>query len=119
MNAALAVRKNESFSGVIDFNRCDWGDPIHEFLKLGHFSSEISIPFSIGQIRGYFNGKDPDVEFWQLYSLHLAISLTSFIAWTKAVNPSEMPRTMNIIERVLEDHDFFEKIVPKWYLENA
>lgn len=55
---------DKKFAGVIDFNRFDWGDPIHEFLKVGIFSREISIPFSIGQIKGYWNDAEPDQYFW-------------------------------------------------------
>jgi aminoglycoside phosphotransferase (APT) family kinase protein len=57
------IVKDERLSGIIDFNRCDWGDPIHEFLKVGLFSSEVSIPFSIGQIRGYHLNSEPDPYF--------------------------------------------------------
>ncbi|WP_238933686.1 phosphotransferase family protein [Brevibacillus choshinensis] len=41
------------YAGAIDFNRMDWGDPVHDFTKLAFFSRETSVPFCIGQIRGY------------------------------------------------------------------
>jgi len=28
---------DKKFSGIIDFQRMDWGDPIHDFQKLGFF----------------------------------------------------------------------------------
>jgi aminoglycoside phosphotransferase (APT) family kinase protein len=105
----------DSLAGVIDFGRHDWGDPVHEFLKVGQFSGEISIPFCVGQIRGYFGGKDPDEEFWALYSFYLAAASVSFVIWTRHVCPAEMPRTMAINERVMRDHDGFQRLVPKWY----
>ncbi|EPY06294.1 hypothetical protein PAALTS15_16301 [Paenibacillus alvei TS-15] len=89
------IIKDNQLSGVIDFNRFDWGDPIHEFLKVGMFSSEVRIPFSIGQIRGYHKDSEPDDLFWRLYSLYLA---------------------MDKIDRVLEDHDYFRLLKPKWYI---
>lgn len=48
------------YSGAIDFNRFDWGDPYHEFLKIAYFSRNDSVPFSIGQVDGYFNGNIPE-----------------------------------------------------------
>lgn len=51
----ILVQSN-SYAGTIDFNRYDWGDPFHDFFKIAYFSREISIPFSIGQIDGYFDG---------------------------------------------------------------
>lgn len=111
------IVSGESLSGVIDFNRNDWGDPIHEFLKLGHFSSEVSVPFCVGQIRGYLGDEMPDDEFWTLYSLYLAMSYFSFIAWTKHVCPNEMSNTLRILNRVLADQDDFERVVPRWYSE--
>jgi aminoglycoside phosphotransferase (APT) family kinase protein len=75
------IVKNKRLSGIIDFNRYDWGDPIHEFLKVGIFSSEVSIPYSIGQIRGYYNDNEPDQNFWELYSLYLAMCIFSSVVW--------------------------------------
>ncbi|WP_440117543.1 phosphotransferase [Paenibacillus sp. QZ-Y1] len=42
------VIQEDKLAGVIDFNRFDQGDPVHEFLKLGLFVSETSIPYCIG-----------------------------------------------------------------------
>ena len=38
--------------GIIDFNRHDWGDPMHDFVKLASFSSAVSIPFAVGPTDG-------------------------------------------------------------------
>ncbi|WP_314586026.1 aminoglycoside phosphotransferase family protein [Paenibacillus terrigena] len=61
------IIRDQQLQGVIDFNAFDWGDPIHEFVKIGIFCSETSVPFSIGQIRGYHDGEEPDELFWKLY----------------------------------------------------
>ncbi|WP_059053862.1 aminoglycoside phosphotransferase family protein [Paenibacillus senegalimassiliensis] len=111
------IVKDNHLSGIIDFNRYDWGDPIDEFVKLGMFSSEVSVPFSIGQIRGYFKGSEPGVHFWRLYSLYLAMCLVSSIVWIIKVKPEETDIMMEKIERVLEDHDYFRLLKPKWYTE--
>ncbi|MDT9721160.1 aminoglycoside phosphotransferase family protein [Paenibacillus sp. ClWae2A] len=109
------VVKQDKLAGVIDFNRYDQGDPIHEFLKLGLFASEISIPYSIGQIQGYFNGNEPDELFWRLYSLYTAMALVSSVVWIQQVKPEETHEMMTKIERVREDHDDFRSFIPRWY----
>jgi len=110
------IVKDRAFAGVIDFNRYDWGDPIHEFLKVGLFSREVSIPFSIGQIQGYFNGQEPEEPFWHLYSLYLAMSVFSSVVWTMRTIPDDMENMLKKIERVLDDHQSFDRVIPTWYL---
>lgn len=109
------VVNNKKFVGVIDFNRYDWGDPIHEFLKIGIFSREVSIPFSIGQIRGYFNNEEPDEEFWRLYSLYLAMCVFSTVIWTLKTIPNNINEMLDKVYMFLEDHDYFSRLKPKWY----
>ena len=111
------VVRDRKLSGVIDFNRYDWGDPIHEFLKVGMFSREISIPFSIGQIRGYHLNNEPDELFWRLYSLYLAMCVFSSVVWILKVKPEELDQMLDKINTVLKDHDYFEKLKPVWYEE--
>ncbi|MBP2077274.1 aminoglycoside phosphotransferase family protein [Oceanobacillus polygoni] len=109
------IVNNKKFAGVIDFNRYDWGDPIHEFLKIGIFSREVSIPFSIGQIRGYFNNKEPDEDFWRLYSLYLAMCVFSTVIWTLNTIPNNMNEMLDKVYMYLEDHEYFSRLKPKWY----
>lgn len=109
------IVKDGNLSGIIDFNRYDWGDPVHEFVKVGMFSSEISVPFSVGQIRGYYNHVEPGEEFWHLYALYLAMTLISSVVWTLRVKPDELDSMLTKIHKVMDDHDDFESIVPKWY----
>ncbi|GIP32804.1 aminoglycoside phosphotransferase family protein [Paenibacillus sp. J2TS4] len=109
------IIKDQQLAGVIDFNSYDWGDPIHEFLKVGFFSSEVSIPFAIGQMTGYHKGGQPDERFWTLYSLYLAMSIYSSIVWILKVKPEELDSMLEKIYRVLEDHNGFESVKPKWY----
>ncbi|WP_391122247.1 aminoglycoside phosphotransferase family protein [Psychrobacillus sp. L3] len=110
------IVNNKEFSGVIDFNRYDWGDPIHEFLKIGIFSREVSVPFSIGQIRGYFNNEEPDKYFWRMYSLYLAMCVFSTVVWTLKTIPNDMNNMLDKMYMFLEDHDYFSKLKPKWYI---
>lgn len=102
-------------SGVIDFNRFDWGDPVHEFLKVGFFSADVSRPFAVGQIHGYYGHSEPDELFWQLYSLYVAMTIVSSVVWILKVKPEELDSMLGKIYKVIEDHDCFELTVPKWY----
>ena len=54
------IVRDGKYVGVIDFNGYDWGDPLHDFVKIALFARDISIPYSIGQIEGYFNGRIPE-----------------------------------------------------------
>nr|WP_246096311.1 aminoglycoside phosphotransferase family protein [Paenibacillus sinopodophylli] len=109
------IVKDGKLSGIIDFNRYDWGDPIHEFVKVGIFSAEVSVPFSVGQIQEYNHYNEPDDEFWQLYSLYLAMMLVSSIVWILKVKPDESDIMLKKIHKVMDDHNNFERMIPKWY----
>jgi aminoglycoside phosphotransferase (APT) family kinase protein len=109
------IVKDGNLSGVIDFNRYDWGDPYHDFVKVGIFSAEISVPFSIGQIREYHSPLEPDELFWSLYSLYLAMTLVSSVLWVLKVCPDELNSMMKKINKVMDDHDNFESVIPQWY----
>lgn len=108
------IVKDAQYAGVIDFNRFDWGDPYLEFLKVGLFSREVSIPFSIGQIHGYFNNEIPN-NFWLLYSVYLGMELFSAIVWTKKVVPEKLDEMIERIEQIVEDHKGFELTKPIWF----
>ncbi|NIK71267.1 aminoglycoside phosphotransferase (APT) family kinase protein [Paenibacillus sp. BK720] len=109
------IVKDGRLSGVIDVNRFDWGDPVHEFLKAGFFSVEASIPFAVGQIDGYYEGRELEESFWGLYSLYMALTILSSIVWILRVRPEELGDMLARVSKVWEDHDGFERLVPKWY----
>lgn len=110
----IIVNKRE-FAGVVDFNRYDWGDPIHEFLKVGMFTRQVSIPFSKGQIKGYFQNQEPDETFWTLYALYLAMCVFSTVVWTLRTVPDHLSDMLDKIDVVLDDHNYFASAKPKWY----
>lgn len=103
---------NGKYAGAIDFGRFDWGDPIFDFNKLGMFSTEKSIPFAVGMIEGYHNGKPPHT-FWELYALYLAMNVFSSIVWGHRQGNEEV--MLRHVERFIEDHEGFTKVVPAWY----
>ncbi|WP_010096933.1 aminoglycoside phosphotransferase family protein [Ornithinibacillus scapharcae] len=108
------ILSGDRFKGIIDFNGHDYGDPYHDFYNLALFSRRISIPYCIGQIEGYFSGQ-PDDYFWKVYSLYAAMNIFSTIVWTTMHDPASFEDALERIEIILEDHDNFERIKPKWY----
>ncbi|WP_127529598.1 aminoglycoside phosphotransferase family protein [Paenibacillus kobensis] len=109
------IMKDGKLSGVIDFNRYDWGDPVHDFLKTGMFSAEISIPFSVGIMDAYHEQSEPDELFWQLFSLYSAMNLVASVVWILKVKPEELGIMMDKVRKVMGDHDNFDSVVPNWY----
>ncbi|WP_103106413.1 phosphotransferase family protein [Brevibacillus reuszeri] len=103
------------YAGVIDFNRYDWGDPIHEFTKLAFFSREISVPFCNGQITGYFHNEEPPDSFWILYSVYTAMTIFSSVVWTGRVVPSLLDDMNQRVNKVIEEHQAFERTIPVWF----
>ncbi|MCY7531833.1 aminoglycoside phosphotransferase family protein [Bacillus altitudinis] len=108
------IIKNNNYAGVIDFNNFDWGDPFHDFYKVALFSRETSEAFAAGQINGYFDGEIP-ADFWQLYSVYVAMSIFSSIMWVIKFDPGQMDEMIKRLENVLKDHDYFRQIEPHWY----
>ncbi|WP_353855711.1 aminoglycoside phosphotransferase family protein [Bacillus sp. Bos-x628] len=108
------IIRDAKYAGAIDFDHYDWGDPIHDFYKLSLFSTEKSIPFSVGQIDGYFCNQ-PSKEFWLLFSIYTAMSLFSSIVWTLKFDPHHVDQMVKRVNRILSDHQHFTQLEPGWY----
>ncbi|KEK25103.1 aminoglycoside phosphotransferase family protein [Bacillus gaemokensis] len=108
------IVQNKKYVGVIDFNGYDWGDPLHDFVKIAVFAREISIPYSIGQIHGYFNGTTPE-EFWRLYSVYVGMTIFSSVVWSLRAAPHMLDDMLERLYIVLEDHKNFELLQPAWF----
>ena len=104
--------KNQVLSGIIDFNRYDWGDPWEVFFIIPKYPVEISIPFAIGQIAGYFEDLIPD-DFWQKYNLFTALNFHATILGGFTYNDLEVYEEK--INRILKTHDFQYGGPPSWY----
>lgn len=107
--------------GIIDFNRRDWGDPVHDFVKLAYFSRNVSIPFAAGQIDGYTGDEVPE-EFWKKYSLYAAMTIIPDIVWSHryskmAGSPEQVEHMWERVGRVYIDHDGFSSEISRWYLD--
>ncbi|WP_417899916.1 aminoglycoside phosphotransferase family protein [Bacillus haimaensis] len=109
------VIHNKAFAGIIDFQRMDWGDPIHDLQKLGFFSKRVSVPFTKGVVDGYHEVGGVTQAFWELYSLYSAMHVVSAIVWGMKMGPEQYEVLYGYSMDVLSDHDNFNLLVPKWY----
>ncbi|MBD7984373.1 phosphotransferase [Sporosarcina sp. Sa2YVA2] len=112
------IVNNKKYAGVIDFNSFDWGDPLHDFVKVALFQRELSVPFSIGQIKGYFDEKVPE-DFWMLYSIYTAMVVFSSVVWSQRYAPDQLNEMIDRIHNLLEDHKDFELLKPLWFEPNV
>ncbi|MED2204107.1 phosphotransferase [Bacillus thuringiensis] len=108
------IVRDGKYVGVVDFNGYDWGDPLHDFVKIALFARDISIPYSIGQIEGYFNRRIPE-EFWKLYAVYVGMTVFSSVVWTLRAAPHMLDDTLERLTIVLEDHKNFELSKPSWF----
>lgn len=116
--ANLIIREGR-LNGIIDFNRCDWGDPFHDLYKIAPFSRNISIPFSRGQVDGYFRGEVPPL-FWKRYTLYGAMSIIADLVWSDRYDlltgsRGELEKAKQRVRRIYSDHNGFSSVVPGWY----
>lgn len=100
--------------GVIDFNRWEVGDPYEEFYKLESFGTEVSIPYSIGQIDAYFDDEIPN-DFWGALAVYCAWSALYSIKWAEQFGQEDVDGMVERCYRAFENYDNFNSIVPKWY----
>ncbi|WP_157842720.1 aminoglycoside phosphotransferase family protein [Bacillus alkalisoli] len=110
------IIENNKYAGVIDFNRFDIGDPIHDFYKLGQFSREVSVPFSVGQIDGYYENNVPN-HFWELYNLYIAMIIVPSIVWSVKVTPQLVDEMLIRLQNMINDQETFSSPIPKWYMD--
>ena len=97
------ILRDGKYVGVVDFNGYDWGDPLHDFVKIALFARDISIPYSIGQIVGYYNGEIPE-EFWRLYAVYVGMTVFSSVVWCLRAAPHMLDDMLERLTIVLEDH---------------
>ena len=101
---------------IIDFNRCDIGDPYEEFLKIALFTVESSTFFSLGQIDGYFNHHIPD-SFWEMLKIYSLHSSLFSIVWAEGFGLTEVNGMIRRYHRIYSDYKELKNLVPKWVKE--
>jgi aminoglycoside phosphotransferase (APT) family kinase protein len=102
-------------AGIIDFNRCDWGDPVGDFYKVAFFGEPVSVPFVNGQIQGYL-ACEAVADFWARYNLHLAMMLLPSVVWMHFHPPSEgLEWWLHHVAHMIDTHDFEASGPPTWF----
>ncbi len=100
--------------GVIDFNRWDYGDPYEDFYKMMLFSRDISIPFTKGQINGYFDDGVPK-DFFKILALYIADVILYSVVWAIPYGEEEVNTMLRLADMIFTDYDYFNSVVPKWF----
>ncbi|NLB91431.1 MAG: phosphotransferase [Clostridiales bacterium] len=98
---------------IIDFNRCDQGDPWEEFNRLV-WSAGISPAFATGQVTGYFDGAPPK-EFFPILALYMASNALGAIAWAIGYGKEQVEVMMEQSRQVVNWFDNMNKVVPSWF----
>lgn len=112
---ANLIFRDQSLVGVIDFNRCDFGDPWDDFYKLAYFAAPRSALFASAMIQGYFEGGPPK-EFWPIYNLYVAAVVPADLSWCARLFPSDLEASRTRVAHVLTSHDFFSGGPPSWWI---
>lgn len=108
------VLYNQRYGGVVDFGRYDWGDPLHEFVKLEWFTWPVSEAFARGQVMGYFGKQQLDDATCLQLAVYIAMSIFSTLVWTLSSHPHIWPETERHLQSILTRFDDFEVIRPQW-----
>ena len=101
---------------IIDFDRCDFGDPWEEFNRIV-FSATASPHFATGQVRGYFGGEPPR-EFFELLTFYFCVNMLASLPWAIPFGQADIDNMMKLSQDVLAWHDNMSNPVPTWYLKD-
>lgn len=112
------VLSSDNKIGIIDFDRLGCGDGYDEFYKLQAFEVEVSIPFAIGKIKGYF-GEEPPAEFWKIQKLYVAHSSLYSIKWAEGFGYKDVEGMIERYYSASETYNNFSLLIPKWFTQNT
>ncbi len=100
---------------IIDFDRCDFGDPWEEFNRIVWCAQKAPV-FAAGMVNGYFDGAVLQ-EFWKLLALYISSNTLSSIYWAVPFGQSEIDTMINQAKDVLFWYDNMRNPVPVWYTD--
>ncbi len=98
---------------IIDFNRCDFGDPWEEFNRIVWCAQAMPL-FATGMVNGYFDSKVP-IEFWELLALYICSNTLSSIPWAIPFGEKEIDVMLKQANDILLWYDNMQKVIPIWY----
>ena len=108
------VLNGQHYGGILDFERYDWGDPLHEFVKLDWFTWPVSEAFALGQVEGYFGTRQLTDAQCLPIAVYIAMSVLSTTVWTLEFYPHTWPAMEKQILSLLARYDSFDRIHPPW-----
>ena len=98
---------------VIDFDRCDTGDPYEEFNRIV-WSVQAHPSFASGIVDGYFDAKPPH-DFWCLLKLYISVNTLSSLPWAIPYGSEEIKTMKAQYAQVLEWYSDQTTPIPSWY----
>ena len=98
---------------IIDFNRCDFGDPWEEFNRIVWCAQKAPV-FASGMVDGYFDGAVP-MGFWQLLALYISSNTLSSLPWAVPFGEKEIATMRNQANDVFNWYKGMSDPVPAWY----
>ena len=98
---------------IIDFNRCDFGDPWEEFNRIVWCAQNVPV-FASGMVDGYFDGAVP-ADFWQLLALYISSNTLSSLPWAVPFGEKEIATMRNQATDVFNWYNGMNDPVPTWY----
>ena len=101
---------------IIDFNRCDFGDPWEEFNRIVWCAQKVPV-FASGMVDGYFDGAVP-MGFWQLLALYISSNTLSSLPWAVPFGEKEIATMRNQAKDVFNWYNGMSDPVPAWYCKS-
>lgn len=98
---------------IIDFNRCDYGDPWEDFKRIV-WNAQKAPRFASGMVTGYFDDHVP-TEFWKLLALYIASNALGSVYWALPFGQDEVNTMLNQVKDILFWYDNMREFVPSWY----
>ena len=102
---------------IIDFNRCDHGDPWEEFNRIV-WCAHSAPAFARGMVDGYFDGNVPQ-KFWELLALYISSNTLSSLPWAIPFGEKEIRVMRAQANDVLGWYDNMREPVPRWYRQTG
>lgn len=98
---------------IIDFNRCDYGDPWEEFNRIV-WCAQAAPLFAAGMVNGYFDNDVP-MRFWELLALYISSNTLGSLPWAIPFGDKEIKVMTEQAKDILRWYDGMKDPVPTWY----
>ncbi len=98
---------------IIDFDRCDFGDPWEEFNRIV-WCAQVSPRFASGTVDGYF-GTGVPTEFWRLLALYICSNTLSSVPWAIPFGEDQVQVMLTQAKEIMRWYGGMKNVVPAWY----